>query len=369
MKGKDKKILIYPLSVLILTVALLFYSCVNEIVFDTPEEGGHLIIDGTITNGDRPHTITVARTSPSGGIIIPVTSAEAWIEDNEGNREQLVENYIPETDSNSPTARVPIIGYTLVGNIVKGTPGNSYTLEVLLEDGRSYKSMPETMPTVQAIDSIRFNVGTEQELSPDGVIQELIKAQVFLGSTIPEGPVYLKWDLEHLYARVVHRLPLEPQFCYVNDYFNAQEFVLFDGTDTPSLQMEELLLGSKTINNDFFYLSFMNVVQSSMSKTSFAYWNQVQQVVANVGTIFDVPGATPVGNISDTENPDEEVLGFFGAELRDTVNILLSRQDFNPRLVTDPCALGANFNRNRAQCTDCQTLPNSTEIKPAYWPN
>ena len=354
-------------------VALVFlpisYSCVDEIVFDSHEVGGQLIIDGTITNGNRLHTVTVARSSPSSGIAIPIPSAEVWIEDNEGNREQLMENYIPETDSNSPTARVPIVGYTLVGDIVQGTPGNSYTLEVSLGDGRSYRSMADTMPTVQAADSIRFDVGTEQELSEGGIIQELTKAQVYLSSTIVEEPVYLKWDLEHVYARVVERLPFEPQFCYVTDYFNAQEFVLFDGTDSPSVQMEELLLGSKTVNNDFFYLSFMNVVQSSLSKTSFDYWQQVQQVVANVGTIFDVPGATPVGNISSVDNPGEQVLGNFGAEVRDTSNILLSRQNFNPRLVTNPCALGANFNRNRTQCTDCQTLPNSTEMKPSYWPN
>lgn len=355
---KPKKI--SSLLLALLTI-LLFDSCVDEIVFDVPKEGGQLIVSGEITNGNRPHTITIARTSPSGGIPIPVTGAGVWIEDDQGNREQLVENYVRELGATLPTET--IFGYTLVGNFVKGKVGSTYVLDVILQDGTTYQSEPDTMPSVLANDEVRFQVNIEEELTSGGVILDVNRVQVFLDSQLPNEPIYLKWDLEHVTTRFA-QFPQRQITCYYSDYQNSQDFVLFDGGNLDmGLRLQNQKVGSKTINNDFYLINSLNVVQSSLSSSAFEYWEKVKEVTQNVGTIFDVPGGSPIGNIKNVNDATERVLGYFGAIARDTSNIVLSRLDFPDNPLRNPCQTFPN------ECNECYELNNGTIKKPSYWPN
>ncbi len=361
----NKRVIILISITLFTLVALLFTSCVDEITFDAQNVGRQLIVNGEITNGNRLHTVTISRTSDKGGIPIQVTGASVWIEDDIGNREQLIENYIEDLGSIfSPNT---ISGYTLVGDIVQGTMGHSYVLEITLEDGTTYRSKPDTMPTVLANDTTHFEIGTEQELSSGGIIQDITRAQVFLDSQLPSEPIYLKWDFEHVFVRITPG-GLRDIICFVSTAPNPQGFVLFDGSQGVALNLENQQVGSRKINNDFFYISSLNVVQSSFSRVTFEYWERIKQVTANVGTIFDTPGATPIGNIFNVNNSQEHVLGHFSAVARDTSNIIVSRGDFPLDVVFNPCSF-INFERNMESCANCLSIPNSTEKKPTYWPN
>lgn len=369
----------------ILSLALIsfFHGCVDEIVFDVPKEGGQLIISGTITNGNLRHTVTIARTSSKGGIPVPVTGASVWIEDDQGNREQLIESYVdphnphPVQDPQLLPDSVPG-EYSLLGNIVRGEMTRSYELEIVLEDGTTYRSQPDTLPSVLANDTPSFEIGTETVLSSDGVVSEIRKAQLFLDSELPAKPIYIKWNAEHVYifrssrSIFINELPIQvEQFCFVTDHLNTQGFVLFDGRAGVAINLDDQLIGSKTISDDFFYISYLNAIQSSMSKDAFIYWEQVKDVAQNVGTIFDVPGATPVGNVFNVNNPDEEVLGRFSAIARDTAHIALSSADFSRDdfLISDPCInfFDPSLELNQQPCIKCLVLDNSRLRRPDYW--
>ncbi len=374
MKKRTKIVLLF----IGCTSFLMVFSCVDEITFDAPKVGGQLIIEGTITNGRHPHTITVNHTSGKGGIPIPINDAKVWIEDDLGNREQLVNSFFePDPD--------PVIGhpafesfriegnYTLLGNIIKGEMGRSYTIEMVLPDGTTYHSKPDTMPTVLASNVARFEIGTETELSADGVISEIGVAQVFLDSDLPSNPFFIKWDVEHTYAFRQTPIPVGgnsvERFCYITDPVTAQGFTLINNDS--GLSIRNKLVGSKALNNDFFFISAFNVIQSSISDKAFKYWEQVQEITQNVGTIFDVPGAIPVGNIYNINDEQEIVFGNFQAVARDTSHVILSRVDL-PFLTEWDCPITPfNGDRNKLStiCDDCRRVLYSRLKKPTYWPN
>ena len=334
---------------------LLLNACIDEIGFDTAQTGGQLVVNGKITNSPGPHTIQLTLVSESGPTPSAVTDADIWISDDNGSRERLIE-----------------IGggiYQLEENRLVGEKGNTYTLEINV-DGTTYRSRPELMPTVaMAKDSTYFELNKEILVTPDDVTIERERAEVYLDSEFPSAPVYLKWEAQHVYVRFSGDPDFPPPICdnctiicYVTVPVSPQDFVLFDGMGP--FKINRQLVGSKRPNSDFFYISSLNVIQSSMNMETYTYWNRVYQTVNTVGTIFDVPVATVPGNIYNVNNPDESVLGYFEAVAQDTTRIILSKADFTFGTVNDPCS----DLRNKG-CENCLILPQSTKKRPSYLPN
>jgi hypothetical protein len=57
----------------------------------------------------------------------------------------------------------------------------------------------------------------------------------------------------------------------------------------------------------------IDVRQYSLSEKAFNFWNQIGIQQRSTGSIFDPPPASFTGNIVNTQNENETVLGFFGA--------------------------------------------------------
>ena len=156
---------------------------------------------------------------------------------------------------------------------------------------------------------------------------------MLLDTSLPdrsEGP-YLRWEVSEDY--VLHEfLPpgslKVPNSCYYHRSIGPQKILLLDGDRSVPGPVDGKLLGIKELDWTFFYKHYFNVVQHSISKPAFDYWQRADQVINQVGSIFDTPPAGIQGNIFRTDDPTELVLGYFEATNPDTAHHVVYKADF-----------------------------------------
>ena len=90
---------------------------------------------------------------------------------------------------------------------------------------------------------------------------------------------------------------------------------------------------------------------------AFEFYNLLREQATIRGTIFDPPPAAIRGNIINTIDPNEEVIGFFGAfgasRIRKKVDLSIIETPVIPNPIHN----------------DCRALDNSTVEVPPFWRN
>jgi hypothetical protein len=133
---------------------LLIDSCIDRVQFDI--EGNKALtiaITGFITDQPGPYEIQVRRSFPiseSNWYEAPVSVKQMLLIDNDGIERELKEKKMGfyETDEN-----------------FRGVNGKSYRLRVELLDGKTYESVPDTVPAVTKLDTIFSRYRTFRNLS------------------------------------------------------------------------------------------------------------------------------------------------------------------------------------------------------------
>ncbi len=330
-------------------------GCIETIDFDVNRTGDRLVVDGMITDSPGPYQLNLRSTSEREKISDPVSGATILIRDDAGNSE-----YYFETEDGV---------YELAGNEVKGIPGRSYSIEIILDDvNRVYQSVPEVMPRTLARDSIYYEFDTIQRLNDYGnsidvdVIRVMRNTQIQQTST----PMYLKWEIDEVYKFTEYDFPdpfnVPPPSCYITDYPNPQTIHLFDGSELKEGPLEPEIMAERRLDDTFYQIHYMNVIQYSITRKAHDYWKQVDQIVNQSGTVFDLPPANAKSNISNVNDPSETVLGYFHAARVDSSRFFVVRFDL-PVNIFNPCSTLNGDNCNGG----CQKIKNSSPQPPFYW--
>ncbi|MGB3849045.1 MAG: DUF4249 domain-containing protein [Tunicatimonas sp.] len=324
------------LNTLFIGLSLLTNACVEPISFDTDPLGGQLIVTGGITNAVGTYGVVLKETDENRAFPVPVSGAAVTLRNDQGQRELLRE----QDDGRYRTA-----------GEIQGQPGDTYEIEIVLADGVTYRSRPETMPIAIGKDSAYYEIGKQEKVSDSGVLFEERVLEVYANTQLPESvsPLYLKWDVEAVYSvTTIIRWPLGDRviFCYFYDEINAQEVQLFNSREfTEGNTLREQLLGARKIDYSFLERHYFNVIQSSLTIEAYEYWSQVNEVSNRTGSIFDTPPGLVQGNIYNVDDAEEQVLGYFEAALTDTTRFFLNRQDI-PFIISATCP-----------CTSFRTQP------------
>ncbi|MGB3779539.1 MAG: DUF4249 domain-containing protein [Tunicatimonas sp.] len=345
---------------------LLANACVEPIDFDTDPVGGQLIVTGGITNAAGTYEVVLKETDENRAFPVPVGGAAVTLRNDQGQRELL-----REQDTGQ---------YRTSGEI-RGQPGDTYELEIVLADGTVYRSRPETMPSAIGKDSAYYEIGKQEKVSDSGVLFEERVLKVFADTQLPEDAraLYLKWDVEGVYSvTTIIYWPLGDRviFCYFYDKLNAQEIHLFDRRATPEGNaLQKQLLAAREIDYSFLERHYFNVIQSSLTAEAYDYWDQVGQLSNRTGSVFDTPPGLVRGNVYNVEDAEEPVLGYFGAALVDTTRFFLNRTDFAFNVsATCPCT---SFRTQPSYppytigsicpCTKCDELAGVRLDPPSYF--
>ncbi|CAN5188674.1 hypothetical protein BH23BAC1_BH23BAC1_49420 [soil metagenome] len=349
-------------EIYLLSILILFNSCLEPIEFKTPKQLNLLVVDGKITNSLTGNIIKLSRTSETDRILEPVFGATVKIYDNTGREE----NYYSRHDLGGGT-------YFHKGDIVKGESGLTYFIEItLIEDGSVYRSIPETMPYLTATDSAYIDFKTIKEQNNIGEFVDRKVVEIFTNTKIEQqnSSVFLKWNIEEAYKLSPTDFPDPfgnvPEPCYITAITNPQDVILFNGDLVKSDRITNKLISTRGLDYAFLDRFFFNINLSSLTREAYTYWNAVNQIVNNVGSIFDSPPAPIKGNIYNINNQDEQVLGYFQASSIKTSRIMLLRADI-PFFIPPYCEYIPGKDDYPDLCLNCLSIPTSTLERPDYF--
>jgi hypothetical protein len=151
----------------------------------------------------------------------------------------------------------------------------------------------------------------------------------------------------------------------------------------PNIQMEQKLLHKYSVL----------VRQYSIGETAFHYWNELKKTSQEQGWLFDRQPALLSSNISNVNDEEEIVLGFFSmsgvterrgfAEKPEGLDLSMYEwycfpvskgpsgpvaQEDLPMYYARAWKNGeASFAEVNKHCVDCREYKNSTHVKPEYW--
>jgi hypothetical protein len=350
---------------LFLCFPLFLTTCIREIEFQAAEEDFEtLVLDGSFTDRKGPHRIYL--THPNKYDVHAfrnVKNADIKIKDDVGNEANYIVNAEPEH---------PYF-YELQNSSFIGIAGRKYHLEITLSNGKTYQTEPQEMPKRVNIDSIIVKGKVETKVSTVDLVVEQKRANIDAALTIPnDGKDYFfRWEAHAVYIfyelRGSSPINLATGTCFVTDNFNEQVVSIqsLSGKNNQSVQVK---VGSKDVDKSFHAEQYITMVQRSITRESYLYWDKVKQISSPAGNVFDSPLSEVKGNVFNTKDANEKVLGFFEIAAVDTLRHKIGNRDLgNDFLVGDACFETNIYYTAAAECYNCLLLKNSTKQIPWYW--
>ncbi|MEQ9299638.1 MAG: DUF4249 domain-containing protein [Cyclobacteriaceae bacterium] len=265
------------LTIISLFLLALASSCEDPIEIDIPDGPERLVVEGWITDQPGPYEIKLSITNNFNDTAPnpKVLNASVSVMDNRGGVFDFAEQ--------SP-------GIYLSSPDWEGEIGFTYTSMIILSDGTQVVSSPEPLNIVPEFDSLFY-----KEVFPPTIIDGIIQEEFFLGSTIQDPP-----NVDNFYRwRITQN---------ANPLIDIESIIIFsdrfvDGNDF-QLEVPQLLFGR---------LDTIVVQQESISERAFDYYDLL---IAQATTLGQSSGTAPAilrGNMTSQSNPEEIVLGYFGA--------------------------------------------------------
>lgn len=287
----------------LLFLLTLLSGCLEEIQLDYRTEEGILVVDGLITNEPPPYSISLSYTGIFESTRRPpdetvVTGAKVTVTDDDGGEVEFFQ--VPEKG-----------GLYLTRDFnYRGIQGRTYTLKIILPDGRIYVSAPEKLLPVSEIDSISSEFANiPNTYHPDGL-------RVFV--EIPEEEInsYYRWSASSIV--------IKKDNCFVYNF--GQEIPILDRrVEGKSIKRQEIYFSPLyTVGPQY-----LEVAQYSLTLEAYQFWKLFNEQRNRTGSIFD-PIPSPVqGNVSNPDDPNDIALGFFGASSVSRKRTILGFYDKN----------------------------------------
>ena len=303
---------------------VLIYACIDP--FELTFEDGvtdFLVVDGSFSSEAQTHTLKLYTTkSQIANRRKPVTGAMVNLVAADGRREA----YRDLNDGN----------YELSGTTIQGQVGERYFLEIDLPNGEQYRSKLATMPPKIKGDSAYIKFALLEQALITGEIGRRATLEVFVDSPLPpaEQDYWLKWDVSTLFSFpevLCGPIPPSPPICYIPGKNDVQETILLNGKNFGGESIQGLKVNEKVLTpSDFEFRGryYFIVNQQSITKEAYDYWQKINRVANQTGSIFDAPPAGVPGNIYNVNKEEEVVLGFFELQNTDILRAYITAIDF-----------------------------------------
>lgn len=326
---------VYPIY-----LALILLACQDPIDFELAEEPDYIIIDGFITDSFGPHYIDISQAAQytsvlEGGLEPRVPGATVCIRDDAQNCVDLVE--VQEGRYATP-------------DTFRGIPGTTYTLQVNTSDGGTYVSTPELLTAPGIIDTVYLDSIIVENVTGSNVLVDRMGLQFYVDFTFPGEDYYYLWDWESTFILKTYYDGGMADSCFVDEW-PIEYLNILESNSSTSRKVERHPIVFKDIDFRFSRGFSLNVQQYAVSRGSYEFHNSIRNQLESNGSIFDPAPARINGNLSNPNNEDEIVLGYFGAygltEKRMFVDSLVS---FFPSLtvcLAEPMHTPPNY------CFDC----------------
>lgn len=294
---------------ILLSFLVVLCTCIDPYNPDLKKFESRLVVDALLTNENGSNFVKISRTTQVQNVDpIMVSGALVMIKANNGYSTTLKETsdgfYI--TDSLS----------------FHGETGNSYTLYIKTTDGNEYESEPCLMYPVHQIGNIIYN--KDQEISNnEAEAQKGIR--ISIDSQVDNNNTYLRWIYNEWWKVIV---PDPKKYNYVNDSTiievdqlkqvcwrkNTSDGIFIQSYEAAQSSQNEktpILFIASEKTNRLLIQYCIEIKQLSISKNEYEFWDQMKQISASGGDIFDKQPFPIVSNIHNLNDPNEAVLGYF----------------------------------------------------------
>lgn len=342
---------------------MLLSSCIDRIELDESLSGDSLlVVDGGITNASEAYQVKLTYTSSSLQTYegTALSGAAVYITDEEDARTDLteVEEGIYKTDP----------------GLFRGEPGKSYRLHIISPDGRTYASLPETMPQVPPIDSIYYELDSRPYESSLGTILDEWGLQFYLntGSGQNKSGYYL-WSWQETYefiAPLVRPGQFNIPVCYQSGtqlrYLNIASS---QGLSRDRIERRKINFVEKAGRKLQRRYSLL-VKQYALTERAYQFWENVQEQQENSGSVFAPPPSPIPGNMFNVNDDTELVLGYFQVSSLTEKRLFVNRSDIPPGPGGSPGGFGECIDGDPEAadyCFDCSLMFGVTTETPSFW--
>jgi len=340
---------------------LLLGACLTPVDFSTENIGGTLVISGQVSPIQDQNIIQLGLTADTERLPIPLSRASIVLFDDLGESYSYIEDSFT-------------LGAYILTDVV-GTPGRTYHIQITTPSGAIYESIPEKMPEVVGQVLMHHEFLKEEYTDLEGIISTETFLKIFTNSELPstEESIYLKWGIEEAFLLSPTDFPDPfgsiPPPCFIVQNADPQRVVLFNGDETKTTFIENILIGSRIVDWTFLERHYFTAYQSSLTKEAYEYWRKVNILANQVGSIFDTPPAEITGNVYNRDDQSEKVLGYFQATNQSFDRFYLLPQDLPFLLAVPACTFDnrPRFEDYPSRCLDCLAVRNSSYRRPDWF--
>jgi hypothetical protein len=342
----------------LLALLLPFFSCVDTIDLarpDVPESG--MLVQGKLLFG-KP-SLVIAEVfelyTLSSNLPRPIGGAKVLLENDQNRSIELISNaggyYFQEMDPDSPD--FPL------------AEGTRFRLRVSLPNGRAYESAWETLLPAPKPDSLSVSFALQDYTDGRGEIRTdtFAKFALYGEAQVNGQAAFLRWELEQGY-----KLTDDPgKTCYVVRDFLSDNVFVFNGANAGVTRLDGYLLNDALVDTRFAEGFYMIAYQQSISRDACGYFEELQQLLAKKGTLFDPPVGAIRSNISGLNEPGELTYGYFYVATQDTLRLYISPEKANYPKKYCPLPPTNGSAPNPTACDDCLLELGALTTKPDWW--
>jgi len=352
---KHNNLIVNNFSVFLLAILLL--QCVTKFDPEITENTPKLVVDGLITNQPGPYQIKLQYSYPytNQTSVRSVSGATVEIADDKGNKEKLTEKGqgLYETSVNG----------------IRGVVGRKYSISIRTPDGKKYESQTELLKSVPEFGRVYTEFQDTKNPTMRG------QFNVFVDVKDADTPNdFYRWKWTHYESL---------EYCLVTVTTSGTGQILrtrnkccencwkVEPCNGCIIMANDRLTNGKTITRiplgkipyDDITGYFMLFEQYSLTPEAYQFWKTVDSQVNNSGGVFDLPPATVIGNLICTTNPEEQVLGYFGASSVVYKSMYVPRNNAGVPPYESQEVSWIDLN----QCVRCQESPFRTAKRPIGW--
>ena len=282
-------------------VLVTLATCIDRVQLPIRSEEPRLVVEGQITNEAPPYTVRLTYTGKYNG------------SEGQNPADQFVSGaQVSLADDQGRTTQFAAKGsgiYQTTDTTFRGQVGRSYSLSVVLSDGKRYITKPERMPVVPVIDSIsaRFirveNINTPYRYSYAITTQDPASEKN-----------YYRWTAYGIINRRSTGVPC----CLGCPSICLDRCWVTESTDEVNIYSDEAINGNPIRNRAVFQLpiytigpQLVEIQQYSMTQSNYQFWKLYQQQNARTGSIFDPLPAPVTGNVINAVDATDRARGYF----------------------------------------------------------
>jgi hypothetical protein len=381
---------------IILLIIFFFSSCIEEYdPGDIYDHDASLSVSGWITDVPGRQVVSLYLSTPIN-ISIPhaLTGGHVEVEDDQGN--VFIYNEVSRGD------------YAHIYNEGDIQTGRSYKLRIITPEGTIYESEFEPVLPAPPIENINYEktfvdtreIGVElpglkfyTDFNAEGDYAEFFKLDVYETYEFHTMFTEVYW----LRRGVLALLPQDSirRICYRTEKVSDIKLITTRSLaekKIPDFPLHFVDNQSQRLQNG--YSPELRLL--SLTETAHQYWENQKRILEESGGLFESQPPATVGNIYNIEDPDEKVLGFFGASSVSKTRIyipkgIINEFDIEPYCIPAPVSgytlqqLYRNWQKTtymiyypdqngaltlhivKKDCYDCTAYPLSTTEKPEYW--